>query len=63
VVVATDAFGVGIDIPDIEQVVIFRSPRTLSSAIQRSGRAARRKSLQGFCYIYIDTSEIDEVQR
>ena len=63
IVVATDAFGMGIDIPDIARVILFRSPRTLSSAIQRIGRAARNPELSGQAIIYVDKSEISLLEK
>lgn len=61
ILVATDVFGVGMDIPDIMRVVIFRSPRTLSSAVQRMGRCVRNPQLKGEAIIYVDKSEVELV--
>jgi hypothetical protein len=63
IVVATDAFGMGIDIPDIARVILFRSPQTLSSAIQRIGRAARNPELSEQAITYVDKSEISLLEK
>jgi superfamily II DNA/RNA helicase len=56
IVVATDAFGMGIDIPDIIRVILFPSPRTLSSAIQCIGRAACDPAVSGKAIVHVDKS-------
>lgn len=53
IVVATEAFGCGIDIPDIERAIIFGTPQNLDSSYQRLGRVARRL-IQGIGYIYVN---------
>ena len=40
-IIATCAFGLGIDCPDIERVVNWGSPNTLEDLVQESGRAGR----------------------
>lgn len=47
IIMATDAMGMGIDNPDIQLVVQWRQPASLSSLWQRAGRAARGASNTG----------------
>jgi len=49
---------VGIDVPDIEEVVIFPSPGSASSIIQRSGRPARLPGSKGKAIVYLKKSDI-----
>lgn len=41
IVIASVAFGMGVNCPDIRKVVHFRAPASLTSYIQESGRAGR----------------------
>lgn len=47
IIVVTDAMGLEIDSPDIEQVVNWGLASSLCNIMQRAGRAARGKDLQG----------------
>lgn len=50
--VATCALEMGIDIGDLEHIIQINAPRTVSSYLQRRGRAGRRQSLtQNFSFI------------
>ena len=41
IVIATSAFGMGIDCPNIRQVIHFGSPEDVESYVQESGRAGK----------------------
>lgn len=60
IIVATDAFGCGVDIPDVTRIINLGSPRNLCALCQRFGRAARHLVL-GFCYVYVNPKLWDTV--
>ena len=43
-VIATSAFGLGVDCPDIGQVINFGAPNTTKELIQQSGRAGQDRN-------------------
>lgn len=58
VMIATKAFGMGVDIPDI-QVVYHHAPSgLLPDYIQEIGRAARKKGIQGFAALTFSKSDL-----
>ncbi|KAF8596321.1 P-loop containing nucleoside triphosphate hydrolase protein, partial [Ceratobasidium sp. AG-I] len=59
IVVATEAFGCGVDIPDIERVINFGTPHNLDALYQRIGRAARALP-SGFGYVYVNPKLWDD---
>jgi len=46
IVLVTEAFGMGMDVPDIERVYLWGTSRSMSSLIQRCGRGARGRGRQ-----------------
>jgi len=52
VVIATTAFSMGIDCPDIRKVVHFGTPATVEEYIQESGRAGRDQNSATACILY-----------
>lgn len=58
IMIATKAFGMGVDIPDI-QVVYHHAPSgLLPDYIQEIGRAARKKEIQGFAALTFSKSDL-----
>lgn len=58
IMISTKAFGMGVDIPDI-QVVYHHAPSgLLPDYIQEIGRAARKKEMQGFAALTFSKSDL-----
>lgn len=63
VMFATKAFGMGIDIDDIELVVHFAPTGNVCDYVQEIGRAARKKSLKGEALYYYNTRDFKHINR
>ena len=61
IIIATTAFGMGIDKPDITTIIHYQLSDSLESYIQESGRGARdEKKYQAKCFILYDKKDIDK---
>ena len=59
IMVATSAFGMGVDKQDIQLVVHYEVSSSLEDYMQESGRAARDENLQANCYILFSPDDTD----
>ncbi|KAJ7112390.1 P-loop containing nucleoside triphosphate hydrolase protein, partial [Mycena crocata] len=50
---ATDAAGMGCNVPDIEYSIVFECPRSLAVLVQRWGRAGRSRDGIGTCIFFV----------
>ena len=60
IIVATTAFGMGVDKPDIMNVIHYEVSSSLEDYAQEAGRGARDKSLNAFCPILFDEDDLDK---
>lgn len=63
VMFATKAFGMGIDIDDIQLVVHFAPTGNVCDYVQEIGRAARRPSLEGEAFYHYNTRDFKYINR
>lgn len=63
VMLATKAFGMGIDIDDIEIVMHFAPTGNVCDYVQEIGRAARRKNLRGEADYHYDKRDFKYIKR
>ncbi len=59
IMVATSAFGMGIDVPDIELVIHFNAPVSMTDYIQQVGRAGR-DGRKARCILFYDQNGDDQ---
>lgn len=60
IIVATSAFGMGVDKKDVRLVVYYDISDSLENYIQEAGRAGRDPSIEAECYVLFNDNDLDK---
>ncbi|MBQ7774419.1 MAG: RecQ family ATP-dependent DNA helicase [Lachnospiraceae bacterium] len=60
IIVATSAFGMGVDKKDVKLVVHFDISDSLENYVQEAGRAGRDQSIHAECYVLFNEGDLDK---
>jgi len=60
IIVATNAFGMGVDKKDVGLVVHYDIPDSLENYLQEAGRAGRDENIKADCYVLFNEDDLDE---
>lgn len=60
IMVATSAFGMGVDKDDVGLVIHFEISSSLENYVQEAGRAGRQKGLEAECYVLYNEKDLDK---
>lgn len=60
IIVATSAFGMGVDKKDVKLVVHYDISDSLENYVQEAGRAGRDQNIQAECYVLFNEADLDK---
>lgn len=60
IIVATTAFGMGVNKDDVKNVIHYNISNSLENYVQEAGRGGRSKDIQAHCYILFNEADLNE---